>query len=64
MPLSQRERAIRTRLRDDFRHYAARALRIRTKDPGGGLVPFVLNAAQLHLHARIEAQRQRTGRVR
>jgi hypothetical protein len=64
MPLSSRERTIRARLRDDFAHYAARALRIRTKDPGGGLVPFVLNAAQKHLHARIEAQLERTGRVR
>ena len=33
MPLTPRERAIRTRLRDDFPHYASRALRIRAKNP-------------------------------
>lgn len=60
--LSDHERAIRQRLKDDFEHYAARCLKIRTK--AGAIEPLVLNAAQRHLHERLEAQRVRTGRVR
>lgn len=60
--LSDRERAIRQRLKDDLSHYAAKCLKIRTKE--GTVVPFVLNRSQRHLHERLEAQRQRTGRVR
>lgn len=58
------ERAIRQRLKDDFNHYAAKCLRIRPKDPRSGPVPLILNEAQRHLHGRLEAQRQKTGKVR
>jgi hypothetical protein len=60
--MSDRERTIRRKLRDDFSHYASRCLRIRTK--AGKIEPLVLNQAQLYLHGRLEAQRQRTGKVR
>lgn len=60
--LTERERTIRQRLKDDFPHYAVKCLRIRTKQ--GTVVPFVLNRSQHHLHSRLEAQRKRTGRVR
>lgn len=62
--LSEREIAIRRRLRSDFVHYAARCLKIRPKDTSLGMQPFVLNEAQQYLHGRLEAQRKRTGRVR
>lgn len=64
MTLSADEIAIRRRLRDDFTHYASRCLKIRTKDPRDGPKPFLLNEAQRFLHGRIEAQRERTGKVR
>jgi hypothetical protein len=62
--LSEREIAIRRRLRADFVYYAATCLKIRPKDTSLGMQPFVLNEAQHYLHGRIEAQRERTGRVR
>ena len=49
-------------MRDDFLHYAPRALKIKQKS--GAITPFVLNSAQVYLHHRIERQRQRTGKVR
>ncbi len=64
MSLSDEERAIRQRLKDDFTHYAAKCLKIRLKDPRQGPQPFVLNHAQEYLHGRFEAQRERTGKVR
>ena len=62
MQLSDRERRIRRRLRDDFTHYAAKCLKIRTK--AGSIESLRLNAAQRRLHEALEAQRQSTGRVR
>lgn len=50
------------RLRDDYGHYASRCLKIRAKD--GKIVPFGLNKAQEYLHGQLEAQLERTGRVR
>ncbi|GLS44374.1 hypothetical protein [Methylobacterium brachythecii] len=60
--MSDRELAIRRRLREDFEHYAPRCLRIRTKS--GKIVPFTLNKAQLYIHERLEAQLRTTGSVR
>lgn len=60
--MSPKERSIRQRLKSDFECYAAKALRIRTK--AGAILPLRLNQAQRYLHERLEAQRQRTGRVR
>lgn len=62
MSLSDRERAIRQRLKDDFAHYAHKCLKIRGKD--GKIDPFELNEAQRYLHNRLEAQREQTGKVR
>ena len=47
---------------EDFEHYAAMCLKIRTK--AGAIEPLVLNSAQRHLHARLEEQRASTGKVR
>ncbi len=52
----------RRRLRDDFAFYAETCLKIRPKS--GGLAPFAPNPVQRRLHARAEAQRAATGRVR
>lgn len=50
------------KFRTDFEHYAPRALKIRTKK--GTIVPFALNRAQLFIHAKLEEQLKRTGKVR
>lgn len=60
--LSDREIAVRKRLRDEFPHYADRCLRIRAKD--GAITPLHLNEAQTYLHSRLEAQKAATGKVR
>lgn len=60
--LSERERAIRQKLKDDFSHYSSRCLRIRTK--AGEVRPFALNRSQLHLHARLQSQLESKGKVR
>lgn len=60
--LSDRERTIRQRLKDDLPHYAAKCLRIRTKS--GAIEPLILNRAQRYIHDRLEEQRTATGRVR
>jgi hypothetical protein len=62
LTLSSDEIAVRQRLKDDFRHYAARCLKIRTKS--GSVEPLNLNTAQLYVHDKLEDQRARTGRVR
>lgn len=62
MNLSDRERTIRQRLKNDFIHYAPRCLKIRTK--AAKIEPLVLNDAQLLIHNAIEEQLARTGRVR
>jgi len=60
--LSERERAIRQRLRDDFAHYARKCLRIRTK--AGKVEPLELNSAQQFIHGKLQSQIERTGKVR
>jgi hypothetical protein len=62
IPMTERERTIRRRLRDNFGHYAAKCLKIRTK--AGKIEPLQLNQAQVYLHGRLEAQREKTGKVR
>ena len=62
MRLSESGRAARQRIKDDFPHYAEACLKIRGK--AGDIRPLVLNRAQRHVHARLEAQRARTGKVR
>lgn len=60
--LSEREKAVRLRLRDDLEHYAAKCLKIRTKD--AKIEPLRFNSAQKHLHRIAEKQRAETGKVR
>lgn len=50
------------RFRDDFVFFAGKCLRVRAKD--GKIVPLELNAAQRHIHAKVEEQLEKTGRVR
>lgn len=60
--LSDRERAIRQKLKDDFEHYAPKCLRIRTK--AGDVQQYRLNRSQLYLHERLENQLRTKGKVR
>lgn len=60
--LSERERALRLKLRDDFEHYADKCLKIR--DKRGKIDAFKLNKAQQYIHAAIEKQLAETGKVR
>lgn len=60
--LSDRERSVRQKLKGNFAHYASKCLKIRTK--AGEIAPLALNQAQVYLHGRLEAQRERTGKVR
>ncbi|WP_336057363.1 hypothetical protein [Nitratireductor sp. CH_MIT9313-5] len=62
MSLSEKEKAIRKKLRDDYPHYSEKCLRIRSKD--GSIVPLTLNASQRYLHERLEEQKAKTGKVR
>lgn len=60
--MSDTEREIRQRLKDDFIHYSVKCLKVRPKD--GDLQPLKLNRVQLHAHSLIEKQRSETGKVR
>lgn len=53
---------IHNRLQTDLEYYSRRMLRIKPKV--GPLEPFVFNAAQQYLHARLEAQKKCIGKVR
>lgn len=53
---------VRQRLYDDFEFYARHAVKIRTKDNEVRSMAF--NAPQQKLHAAIEEQRKKTGKVR
>ena len=56
------ERAIRQRLKSDFKHYAAKCLKIRTKE--ASIDPFILNRAQEYTQEKLNTQKGRTGKVR
>ena len=60
--LTERERSLRLRLRDDFEFFASRCLKIRTK--AGAVEYFTLNKAQKYIHDQIETQLRKTGKVR
>lgn len=60
--VTEDEKRIRRRLRDDFSHYAAKCLKIRTK--AGSIERFELNNVQKFIHARIEEQLRESGWVR
>lgn len=52
----------RLKLKDDFDFYARNCLYIRTKS--GEVKPFEMNRAQKYIHACIEEQKRKTGKVR
>lgn len=62
MAMSPEEKAMRSRMRKDFPHYARKCLKIRTKS--GKVEPLVLNSAQVYLHRKLEEQKAKTGKVR
>ncbi len=62
MARSEREQAIRLRLKTNLEYYAAGCLKIRTK--AGNIGPLIFNRMQRHLHVKIEAHAKRNGRVR
>lgn len=49
-------------LKTDYSFYAPRCQKIKNK--AGQLVPFIFNRGQQYLHDKIEAQKERTGKVR
>lgn len=65
--VTEREKAVRLRLRTDFEYYAPRCLKIITKKDDLGrsdIRPFALNAAQKVLHAAVEKMKAECGYVR
>jgi len=60
--MNQETLEIKQRLKDDFEHYASKCLRVRSKN--GDILPFSLNRAQKYVHAKLEEQKQKTGKVR
>ena len=61
-PPVQTKEAVRAKL-CNFDYYREKFLRVRPRE-GGERIPFVLNNAQVHLHARIEREREVFGMVR
>lgn len=62
--ISERELALRARFKAEFPVYAKACLAIRPKDPRAGNQPLLLNTAQRYAHAKLEEQREKTGKVR
>ena len=65
--ISEREKAVRLKLRNDFAYYAPRCLKIITKKDELGrsdIRPFEFNAAQRIIHEHIERMKAETGYVR
>ncbi len=60
--MDERTRLLRLKLKENFEHYAAKCLKIRTKS--GAIEPFILNKAQKYIHERLEEQLRKTGKVR
>ncbi|VAX07941.1 hypothetical protein MNBD_ALPHA03-1266 [hydrothermal vent metagenome] len=60
--MSDKEREIRVRARDDFEYFSRKCLKIRTK--AGTIEPLILNRSQTYLHEIIEKQYTETGKVR
>jgi len=58
----QKKLKIRQRFKDDLPFYAENCLQIKTKE--GGLTNFTFNKAQQYIHERLQAQLEKTGRVR
>ena len=50
--------------KNDFELFAKEQIRIITKNASQGFVPFEFNAAQVSINKKLEAQREKTGKVR
>ena len=68
--MTDREKQIKQRLKDDYPHYAAKCLKIRTKKASvidgksQKIIPFVFNRAQHYIHKTLESQKEAFGYVR
>lgn len=60
--MTPEELMIRQKLKDDYIHYSAKCLKIRSKS--GSIDPFIINKEQQYIHQKVEEQRARTGKVR
>ena len=60
--MSEKERALRKRCRDDRAYYARKCLKIRTK--AGNIEPLLLNEPQLYIDKLLDKQLAETGKVR
>lgn len=60
--MDRHELEIRRSLKNDFALYAARCLKIRTKE--GAVAALEMNTAQRFIHERLEEQKKRTGKIR
>jgi hypothetical protein len=60
--MDENERRIRSKLKNNFIHYASKCLSIRTKS--GAIKRFELNKAQQYIHEKLEEQLAKTGKVR
>ena len=60
--MSDEERAIRQRYKDDRRWFSERCLKIRSKS--GELVPLLFNGVQSYIDAKLDEQRRDLGKVR
>lgn len=60
--MNERERLLRKKCRDNFPYYAEKTLKIRTKKKG--LLPFVLNEAQVYVHEEAEKMLKERGYIR
>jgi hypothetical protein len=54
----------KTEYKADFELFAKEQIRIITKNASVGFVPFEFNAAQVEINKQLEAQREKTGKVR
>lgn len=62
--ITERELALRKKLKEEFPPYARACLRIRPKDPRLGNQPLILNQSQRYVHDRLEDQIRTMGKVR
>lgn len=60
--MDENEKRIRQKLKDNFQHYAAKCLKIRSKS--GEIIPFILNKSQMYMDAKVENQLRDKGFVR
>ncbi len=62
MSMSLQEKVLRTKCKNDFPHYAAKTLKIRTKKDG--VQPLILNDAQMYIHEQAERMLAEYGHIR